>query len=304
MILFCASYAGFISNDIIFVNKFGRALADQYDIRISQINDQTILFNMTSSLQQYNDVLREVMYDNTAEEPGDGTRVVVTTITDEAGNLVSAYTTINITSTNDPATIFQGERTLTFNERTRIPLSLFNSTDTISDPDDSMLTWIYIAITNESVGRFGYDTLMADYGATNLQITNETRTSLNISGMASFKDYESVLQTVTFSNIYPGIEGHTRTVIIQTFDGQGPPGNQTIRINIAPFNDPPICYFGELVRLGTRGIKRQSLCVKIFRITVMVLCLYLFVFFLFMHMKCYLYYLECASSSSDLHRGG
>ena len=244
-------YAGSTSSDIIFVSDSGKALAAiGSGIQIFQINNYTILFNTTSSLGHYTDVLRNVIYDNTAEEPGDGTRVVMTAITDDVGNIVSAYTTINIISTNDPAIIFQGERILTFNERTRMPLSLFYSTDTISDPDGSTLTWIYISITNETVGRFGFDMLTADYTATNLLVTNESSTTLNISGTASFLDYELVLQTVTFSNIYPGIEDHPRVVTVQTFDGEGPPGNLTIRINIASINDPPICYFGQVVRLA------------------------------------------------------
>ncbi len=238
---------GFTPNDTIFVNQLGASLAQTYGIQISQPNPQTIVLNGTLSQQNYEDVLREVMYDNTAEEPGDGTRTVETSIMDDVNNMVAAFTTINLTSTNDPAVLFEGVRTLTFDEQTRAPLSLFTAADAISDPDGSVLTWVYIAISNDTVGNFGYDNLTADFATTNLRIMNEPRTTLNISGTASFSDYESVLRTVTYSNIYPGIQAHPRIVNIQTFDGLGPAGNQTIQMDIRTFNDPPICYFDEVV---------------------------------------------------------
>ena len=222
-------------------------MASLYGIQITQVTLQAILLNGSVNQQNYAEVLREVMYDNTAEEPGDVTRVVMTTIKDEEGNSITAYITINIIPTNDPAFIFDGTRTLTFNEQTRMPLSLFNMADTISDTDGDSLAWVYITITNDTAGT--YDMLAADVGSTSLRINMVSATTLNITGIASFSVYEAVLQTVTFSNIFPGLQTNTRTINIQTFDGQGPPGNQTIEINIDPSNDPPICYFNQVVSL-------------------------------------------------------
>lgn len=234
--------------DMVFLNFAGDALAAQYSISVTQPNPQSLRLTRRVDQQQYAEVLREVMYENTADEPGSVVRSVVFTIVDSIGFIGTATTNVQIIPTNDRAVInfSGGPRSLSFSEHTRQSVSLFDENDNITDSDGDSLQWLSIHITP---GIDEYDILTAEEGETGLTVTvtatGEGEVLLNISGYAAFSVYESVLSTVTFVNMFPGISQAQRNVEVVAFDGETPSAIHPITIAIVGFNDPPMCFFDQ-----------------------------------------------------------
>lgn len=191
------------------------------------------------------------MYENIADEPGNVTREVLFTIMDEVGFVSMATATVSIVPTNDQAiiTFAGGPRNLLYDEFVRTPINLFNASDTITDSDGNSLEWLTIRL---APGVDPNDVLAADAGNTGLTVTVTTESNgeifLNISGNADLSLYESVLNSVTFVNVFPGIAQDTRRLDVVTFDGETASGVHPITIAIGGFNDPPMCFFLEMVR--------------------------------------------------------
>ena len=232
----------------------GTSLAQEYGINITQVDDYTIHLTGRADQQDYVVILGEVMYENRAEEPGAITRQVQFTIMTEDGFVSAATTTVQIVPTNDRAVInfADGVRSLLYDERIRLPINLFSVNDTISDSDGDSLERLSIVL---SPGIDTNDMLSASAGATGLEVTIETlddgQVTLNISGNANFNVYETVMASVTFTNTFPGISQESRRIQVVTFDGETPSAIHPISISIIGFNDPPVCFFNQVVRRNT-----------------------------------------------------
>ena len=187
----------------------------------------------------YQLVLRQIYYVNTAEEPGDIQRVVQLTIDDERFT-TTAFTTVIITPTNDPAILNFTTRQLVFNETARTPLNLFSQDDILTDPDGGTLQWITISIISPNDPN---DTLVGDAQGAGLLVSPNAGRVLNISGEGSFMDYERVLDTVTYNNVFPGMNTTERTIVVLTFDGMTESFIHSITISVIPFDDQPMCFF-------------------------------------------------------------
>lgn len=211
-------------------------------------SNQMIVMTGTAAQEDYANVLSEVMYENTAEEPGDMTLRVVFTIEDNSGFINTATTTINVISTNDRAiiTLADPPRVLTFDEQRRVPIQLFNGNDSITDTDGNTLQWLTITLS-PSVDI--NDTLNASVAMdTGLEVhMSEDLMSLNISGTASLSMYQTALQSVNFTNTFPGLTPGIRNIEVVAFDGETPSVVQTISVNVSDFDDPPMCFFNQLV---------------------------------------------------------
>ena len=228
---------------------------DIFAIRPPAINvtemSSLLQFSGRDDQQSYANLLSEVKFENTADEPGAVSRQVLFSIVDDKGRLVTATATVQIIPTNDRAIItFAGDqqRRLVYLEGSRQPIHLFNENDTITDSDGDMLSWLSITLTP---GVDVNDVLDAEEGNTGLTVTvtpsDNGEVLLNISGDATFAAYEAVLETVTFSNTFPGIAAADRVIQVVTFDGETESAEHTITVNITQFNDLPMCYFGQVV---------------------------------------------------------
>ena len=233
--------------DALLLSELGMNRADVAGINVTS-NSSLLVLSGRVLLSDYEAVLSEIFFQNIATEPVSSLRNISFIIGDELFRN-TAFTIIEIIPTNDPAFIDITNPNITFNETTRDPLNLFSSNDTISDDDGDSLDMIRIVIypTNDLM-----DILAADPVGTGLNVTLSTNpndnTQLVISGTANFSTYIQVLQTVTFANNFPGIDRTTRLVNVYTFDGMTESPPHQIRIVIDPFDDPPICFFGLLVR--------------------------------------------------------
>lgn len=237
--------------DALILSDMGLSLANQAGIEMSS-NATSLNLTGRALQEDYQAILAEVFFQNTAPEPGHVSRRIHFFITDGVFSH-TAYTTVEIISTNDPAFISIAALNITFNETSREPLNLFPSNVTISDDDGDYLEMVRIVIY-PTVDEM--DVLAADSAGTGLNITATTNSDgniqLTISGRANFSAYAQVLQTVTFVNVFPGISLTERTLNVYTFDGMTEsPAHQIFISIIDPFDDPPICFFGMLVRDST-----------------------------------------------------
>ena len=250
----CFSTPGSTPYDQLFLSEAGQGLATEAGISWEQPDNQTLVFRNPAPQEDYRAVLAEVFFQNLADEPGDTERDVTFFITDGDFNDTST-TTVQIRATNDPALFSFAEKSLTFFEQTRDPVSLFAAEDTLSDSDGTdVLQWVTIAITPN------IDSMdILDVSSSNDLLNVDRFTSalgnvyrLNISGEANFSVYEEVLRTVTFSNDFPGINDSTRNIEVVTFDGLNESPPHFIFLSINTTDDPPMCYFGSRVRLGLK----------------------------------------------------
>lgn len=233
----------------------GQAVASSVGIAVMKVSNEMLVLSGRVSNDDYETVLAEIFYENTAEEPGSVTRLIQFTILDEEEYISMATTSIQIIPTNDRAEldlVGGTPRTLTFDEAARTPLNLFQPNDNITDFDGNSLEWLSIQLTpGVDLG----DILTAEEEGTGLEMTvesyNDGATLLNISGNADLSAYETVLKSVTFLNTFPGISRAPRTFEIVLFDGETESVTYMITVNIEDFNDPPICFFGEVVSTYT-----------------------------------------------------
>ena len=128
-----------------------------------------------------------------------------------------------------------------FDESARIPINLFSQDDNVlTDPDGGTLQWITISIVSPIDPN---DTLVADARGTSLQIYGNGGRMLNISGEGGFVDYERVLNTVMYNNVFPGMNITERMIHVFTFDGMTVSFVHNISIVVIPFDDQPMCFF-------------------------------------------------------------
>lgn len=238
------------ASDRIFLSFLGEALAIQHGIQVIEVNSQALRLTGLAPQDNYEDILSDIMYENTADEPGSVSREVLFAIMDDDSFVSTATTIVTIIPTNDKAIInFDGgARNLVYDEFSRTPLDLFRENDTITDSDGNTLEWLTVSL---EPGVDPNDVLAADAGDTGLTVTitpaGDGEILLNISGNGTFAAYKSVLNTVTFVNLFPGMEQETRRLAVVTFDGETQCADSHITIAITGFNDPPMCFFVEVV---------------------------------------------------------
>ena len=241
-------FTGYSQSDMIFISDNGQDLANQGNISVLQLDSQTITFSNRAEQSEYELVLSEIFFVNNEDEPG--SRLVTINFTIAEDNLISIATTqVEILPTNDPVFFNFEEKILSYREEEGQAINLFTANDVLSDSDGSSLESVHITIVSD-LNFDPFDILFADAGSSGLTVTADSDAlgrTLVISGSANFSVYESVLQTVTFVNTFPGILPHQRNITVITFDGMTSSPIHTILINIVLFDDPPICYFDELV---------------------------------------------------------
>ncbi len=202
----------------------------------------------------YATILGQVKFVNNEDEPGDRSVSINFTIRDDEF-VALATSTVQLVSTNDPVFVsFYPTKNLTYDEESQQPLFLFQN-DTLSDSDGNMLQNITISIVNifdenDQLAAVA-DELTAEAGDSGLQVTvsksSGTAHTLVLSGNASLAVYEAVLRNATFINTFPGLNTYQRNITVVTCDGMTESPPHYILLDIVAFDDPSICYFGQLV---------------------------------------------------------
>ena len=223
------------------------ARANSFDVTVQQPNNQTISLSGRAKQSDYVEVLSEVLFINAEDEPGNRSITINFSITDDPF-VAMATVTVQIVPTNDPVFFNFRVKTLVYEEEFQQPLFLFSSSDFLSDSDGSILHSVTIIIDSPYDA---YDSLSVDSSGSDLEVLyNNSTQTLVISGVAELSTYEQVLRNVSFLNTFPGLDISQRNISVVTFDGMTSSPPHYILVDITPFDDPPICYFMQLVSVN------------------------------------------------------
>ena len=235
-------------NEILSVNN---TLFPNITISYNTTTGSLVLFG-TATVQDYQELLRTVMYENTVADPGRPStlmRVIIFTIFDgERYNDPPAETLLMFTSVNDPPILdLNGDspgrnNTVQFTEEGE-PVPLTNENMTLVDIDSELLSEARVTITNcldrqnETLSSF----LNSDSG--NLMPLQESyeRSSctLVINGTATVEEYRDVLTSVTYQNTADEPVYTSRSIRFTVRDSDLYSVAHYTTVDIIPVNDPP-----------------------------------------------------------------
>jgi hypothetical protein len=202
----------------------------------------TLTLSGTASIADYQTALRNVLYNNTSDNPTTSARTVTWQVNDGGGtnNLSNTATsTVNVSAVND-APVVNAAASLPYTEGTGA--QVIDNALTVTDVDDTQISGATVQITANYVS--GEDIL----GFTNaFGITgsfNAGTGTLTLSGTASIADYQSALRTITYQNTStnPSVAPRTATWTVNDMAPLG--GSDTTTINVTPVNSPPAITAG------------------------------------------------------------
>jgi hypothetical protein len=180
--------------------------------------------------------LREVTFKSNSDNPFP-TKTLEFTIND--GNSDSAVSTKTITTTNvnDPPEVDTHGGGAAFTEDSP-PATVFQGTD-VSDPDSLQLQSATVAITGNFSSADGDTLNFTDQNGITHSYDSGTGV-LTLTGVAAISDYQTAIQSITFSNTSDTPSTATRTVSLQVKDAEGLNSNtDTSDVSVTPNNDAP-----------------------------------------------------------------
>lgn len=159
-------------------------------------------------------------------------------------------TKVTVENVNDPPVVTVSASLIQYNESSRQPVAIFTGL-TINDPDpeSNSIYWAFVEFDPEVDPNDALDLASNIPGASHLNITVETQ-SILIKGQANSSVYEAVLTTTTFANLDRELDLSNRTLTLVVSDGKANSFPAKVTVQILPFDDPPVCFFG-LSEVGT-----------------------------------------------------
>ena len=234
------TFAG--DGDVLAANVAGTNITASYDS-----TSEVLVLSGSDTLAHYQQVLDTVAFNSTSDNPTDFGSVTTHQVTwdlndgSASNNLSFEHTTtVTLTAVNDPPTLASVAPSVGFTVGTTITLS---PNVTVTDPDNLTLASATVSIAGGTFAGDG-DALAANVGGTSIVASYDSANErLVLSGSDTLADYQSVLDSVTFSsgaNPNNGNGNPTRTVTWVVDDGSGSfslSGTATTTINIA--HEPP-----------------------------------------------------------------
>ena len=202
----------------------------------------TLTLSGVAPIADYQTALRNVLYNNTSDNPSTLARTVTWQVNDGAGvnNLSNTPTsTINVAAVND-APVVNAVPSFGYTEGTGA--QVIDPALTTSDVDDTQYSGATVQITANYV--MGEDVLafVNAFGITGV-FTPATGT-LTLSGTTSIGNYQSALRTITYQNTSSNPSVAPRTVTWTVSDMAALPGSDTTTINITAVNSAPVLTAG------------------------------------------------------------
>ena len=153
-------------------------------------------------------------------------------------------TDVTIVNVNDPPMVSLSAPLVEYSESAGQPVAIFPAL-TISDPDPgpSYIAWASIDFDPVVDANDTLDLALDVPGAPYLNITVEAH-SILIRGLANSSVYEAVIASVTFVNLDPDLDLSNRIVTLVVSDGVDSSLPADVTVQILPFDDPPVCFFG------------------------------------------------------------
>ncbi len=246
------------TDEYIRLSPAGLIAAANYNIVAENYNTLSgaIELKGTATLEQYEEVIREIVYMNESVDVVSGDRDVAIQVKDPNGypsNL--PVTKVRITPVNDPTDIdLNGpdpgtDFATTFTERDP-PVAIADSNIELDDVDYHNAAMVTITITNRP------DTLQETLEIIGGNLPGSITASfdsltgvMTLSGAGSLDDYENAIQRVGYRNASQDPNLTQRNISIKFDDSDGGDSESTAltRMNIIPLNDPPDVHHDTIV---------------------------------------------------------
>ncbi|MEH1950820.1 MAG: tandem-95 repeat protein, partial [Nostoc sp.] len=222
--------SGFASTQDILAFTSQNGIAGSY-------NSSTGVLTLTgsSSLANYQTVLRSVTYTNSSDNPSTTTRTVSFVVNDGASNSTVVTRNINITAVNDApvATATNSALAYTENATTTIDSGII-----VSDVDSTNLSGATVSITSGFASTQDILAFTSQNGITGSY--NSNTGVLTLTGSSSLANYQTVLRSVTYTNSSDNPSTTPRTVSFVVNDGASNSTPVTRNINITAVNNAPV----------------------------------------------------------------
>jgi YD repeat-containing protein len=223
------------------------ALATTYGITVSfNASTGVLTLSGSSSVANYQALLRTLKYQNSSENPGTGSRTVTVAVSDGTGS-GSAAATITLTGANDaPVLDLNGASagtgfSATYTEGAAA-VAIVGAGLTIVDADHASLAGATAVIANLQNG--SSESLSVDASlATTYGITvsyNATTGVLTLSGSSSVANYQALLRTLKYLNTSDAPGTVNRTVDVSVTDGSASSLTASATITVVAVNDAPV----------------------------------------------------------------
>ncbi|HZQ32321.1 MAG TPA: Ig-like domain-containing protein, partial [Mycobacterium sp.] len=209
-------------------------------------NAVTVSYNPTTGVlslvgidntTDYQALLRSVTFSSTSDNPTTS-KTITFTVSDGPQSGASATKTITVTPVNDAPVLSSTGGDITAVERTATPI---DPTITISDPDDTTLAGATVKITKGL--QSGEDTLnfTDQNGITGSY--DSAKGVLSLTGNASINDYQTALESITYTDTSHAPATNTRTITIHVDDGHATHSQSnaiTHQITVTPVYDASV----------------------------------------------------------------
>ncbi|AVH62289.1 MULTISPECIES: beta strand repeat-containing protein [unclassified Nostoc] len=200
-------------------------------------NSNTGVLTLTgsSSLANYQNALRSITYTNSSDNPSTTTRTVSFIVNDGTGNSTAITRNINITAVNNAPVATATNSALVYTENATTPI---DSGITVSDVDSPNLASATVSITSGFVS--AQDTLAFTNQNGITGSYNSSTGVLTLTGSATVANYQTALQSITYTNSSDNPSTTPRTVSFIVNDGTVNSIGVTRNINITAVNDAPV----------------------------------------------------------------
>ncbi|WP_392534808.1 beta strand repeat-containing protein [Nostoc sp. C117] len=200
-------------------------------------NSSTGVLTLTgsSSVANYQTVLRSVTYTNSSDNPSTTPRTVSFVVNDGASNSTALTRNINITAVNDAPVATATNSALAYTENATTAI---DSGITVSDIDSANLVSATVSITSGFISAQDTLAFTTPNGITGSY--NSSTGVLTLTGSSSVANYQTALRSVTYTNSSDNPSTTPRTVSFVVNDGTANSTVVTRNINITAVNDAPV----------------------------------------------------------------
>lgn len=205
-------------------------------------NTGVLTLTGTAAVADYQLALTTVQYRNSRMNPTAGFRAVTFSVNDGQITSAEVETFINVDGIIQAPTISLSTIPFTFVEGTSMPISIASSF-TVADqdaplPDDGGLhvDGATVSISNDVPGE---DLLTFTSTSNIIGMFNSAQGVLQLSGRASFAEYQAVLRSVNYENVSEAPSTATRSITISLIAGAMEMSAPSVQVSVVSLNNPP-----------------------------------------------------------------
>jgi hypothetical protein len=199
----------------------------------------TLTFSGTSSVANYQTILRSVTFASTSDSPG-ASRTVEFAVRDAALWSLAKTKTITVTAVNDAPVVTTTVAPLAYTENAG--QAVVDSAVVVADADTATLASATISITGAYSA--GEDSLawsdLDPLDGITLDVPGSDAQTVHLVGIGTLAAYQAALRAVTYVNSSDTPSPTQRTVTFTVNDGTDPSAATTRTIDVTATDDPPV----------------------------------------------------------------